>query len=470
MAVWSTLLVNAEHGWGPFSWTSRLLLRGVLIGLVAVVPARAQDQRPEDNWPMWRGPLGTGAAPHADPPVEWNEDTNVRWKRALPGLGHSSPVVWGDRIFLTTAIPVGAALPPRHSRAPGAHDNLPVTHKQKFVVLAVDRSDGSIAWQQPVHEELPHEGWHHTASAASISPVTDGRHVIASFGSYGVYCLDVDGNVVWQKQLGKMQIKHGHGESSAPALHGDTLIVNWDQETGSFIAAFDKATGDEKWRMPRDEETSWSSPIVIEHAGQPQVVVSGTNRIRGYDLETGQVLWECGGLSSNIVASPVYEDGMVFAGSSYEKRALLAIRLDGARGDVTGTRQVAWSRSERTPYVPSPLLYDGALYFLYHYQGVLSRVVAQTGEEPTGPFRLPEITDVYSSPVAAAGRVYITDREGTTLVMSAGEHPRTVARNRLDDQFSASAALAGSELFLRGEKSLYCLADEASSTAAHGGE
>jgi hypothetical protein len=164
---------------------------------------------------------------------------------------------------------------------------------------------------------------------------------------------------------------------------------------------------------------------VIEHQGRPQVVVSGTNRIRSYELETGHVLWECGGLSSNIVASPVYDDGMVFAGSSYESRALLAIRLDGARGDVTGTSQVAWSRSERTPYVPSPLLYEGALYFLYHYQGVLSRVAAKTGYEPTGPFRLPEITDIYSSPVAAFGRLYITDREGTTLVMSSQENPQS---------------------------------------------
>ena len=443
-----------------------VLCSAVLLGLLAVVPAQAQGQRREDHWPMWRGPLGAGAAPHADPPIEWNEDTNIRWKTALPGLGHSSPVVWGDRIFLTTAIPVGPALPPRHSRSPGAHDNLPVTHKQQFVVLAVDRSDGSIAWQQPVHEELPHEGWHYTASAASNSPVTDGRHVIASFGSYGVYCLDMDGNEVWSKQLGKMQIKHGHGESSTPALSGNTVIVNWDQETGSFIVALDKQTGDEKWRQPRDEETSWSSPIVIEHQGQPQVVVSGTTRIRAYEPETGRVLWECGGLSSNIVASPVYGDGMVFAGSSYETRALLAIRLDGAAGDVTGTSQVAWSRNARTPYVPSPLLYDGALYFLYHYQGVLSRVAARTGEEPTGPFRLPEITDVYSSPVAAAGRVYVTDRDGTTLVISGDEDPRVLARNQLDDQFSASAALAGSELFLRGEKSLYCLADEASNAGA----
>jgi outer membrane protein assembly factor BamB len=194
-------------------------------------------------------------------------------------------------------------------------------------------------------------------------------------------------------------------------------------------------------------------------------VVSGTNRIRGYELDSGKVIWECGGLSSNVVASPVYGNGMVFAGSSYETRALLAINLNGARGDVTGTKQVVWSRRERTPYVPSPLLYDGGLYFLYHYQGVLSRVTARTGEEPTGPFRLTGITDVYSSPVAAAGRLYFTDREGTTLVMSGGEKPQALALNRLDDQFSASAALVGREMFLRGERFLYCLAEGGGDTS-----
>ncbi len=435
-----------------------MLLAGFLVAKSAFAQGGASADAVR-NWGAWRGPLGTGAAPDADPPIEWNEEKNVRWKTPLPGLGHSSPVVWGDRIFLTSAIPIGPELPARHSKAPGAHDNLPVTHQQQFVVLAVDRQDGSIAWQKPVHEELPHEGWHYTASAASISPVTDGERVFASFGSYGLYCLDVDGNVVWQKQLGKMQVKHGHGEASTPALYGDTLIVNWDQERDSFIVALDKATGEPRWRVLRDEETSWASPIVIEHKGRPQVVVSGTNRLRGYELDTGRVVWECGGLSSNIVASPVYDAGMVFAGSSYETRALLAINLNGARGDVTGTKQVVWSRRERTPYVPSPLLYEGGLYFLYHYQGVLSRVTARTGEEPTGPFRLTGITDVYSSPVAAAGRLYFTDREGTTLVMSSGERPQSLAFNRLDDQFSASAALVGREMFLRGERFLYCLAE-----------
>jgi outer membrane protein assembly factor BamB len=185
-----------------------------------------------------------------------------------------------------------------------------------------------------------------------------------------------------------------------------------------------------------------------------QLLISGTNRVRGYDLDNGQVIWECGGLSSNIVASPVSGDGMVFAGSSYDKRALLAIRLDGAAGDITGTDRIAWNRFRVTPYVPSPLLYDGGFYFLTHYQGTLSRVDARTGEERSGAFRLKGISDVYASPVAAAGRIYVTDRDGTTVIVSSGDVPRLLALNHRSEPISASAAIAGGQLFLRRKTSL----------------
>ena len=200
-------------------------------------------------------------------------------------------------------------------------------------------------------------------------------------------------------------------------------------------------------------------PIIVEHAGKPQVIVSGTTRIRGYDLASGEVLWECGGLSSNIVASPVYADGMVFAGSSYDKRELLAIRLDGAGGcHRFAARRLAAHRG--TPYVPSPLFYDGGLYFLSHYQGILTRVDARTGEDQPGPFRLEGIKDVYSSPVAAGGRIYVTDLTGATIVLKSGTAPRLLSLNHLSEPISASAAIAGRQLFLRGEKHLYSLADE----------
>jgi outer membrane protein assembly factor BamB len=415
----------------------------------------------QDNWPQWRGPLGTGVAPNARPPLEWDDTKNIRWKKELPGKGHSTPIVWGDRIFLTTAIPYGEPVPPRLPARPGAHDNLSLTRHHEFAVLAVNRRDGAILWQRTVHKGLPHEAGHVTASLASASPVTDGERVYAFFGSYGLYCLDADGKLLWQKSLGQMHSKHGHGEGSSPALYGETLIVNWDHEEQSFVVALDKRTGEQRWRVSRPEDTSWATPIVVEHAGNAQVVVPGTNRVRGYDLADGTVLWECGGLSSNIVASPVTANGFVYAGSSYDTRNLLAIRLDGAKGDITGTKQVVWSRTRGAPYVPSPVLYGDSLYTLQHYQGVISRIDVLTGKDDGGPFRLGAISDVYASPVGAAGRIYVTSREGVTQVMSHGEKvPRILAVNRLDDSFSASAAIAGREMFLRGERFLYCIAEE----------
>jgi outer membrane protein assembly factor BamB len=415
-----------------------------------------------NNWPHWRGPIQTGVASAADPPLTWNEadGKNIRWKTEIPGRGHSTPIVWGDRIFLTTAVQVGNALPPRPSTAPGNHDNLPVTHRHRFMALAVDRTSGKILWQKSLREAVPHEQGHYTGSLASNSPVTDGEHLFVFFGSFGLYCLDLDGNLVWKTDFGSMQSLHGHGEGSSPVLYKETLVVNWDHEGQSFVVALDKRTGNERWRVERNEVTSWASPIIIEHDGKPQLIVSGTSRVRGYDLAGGKVIWECGGLSSNIVASPVSADGMVFAGSSYDKRALLAIRLDGASGDITTTDRVAWRRIRGTPYVPSPLLYEGGLYFLTHYQGILSRVEAQTGQDQPGAFRLDGIKNIYASPVAAAERVYITDLDGTTLVIKSGAAPRVLALNRLSEPISASAAIAGRQLFLRGEKHLYCLEEK----------
>ena len=440
---------------------NHFLCGSILFGLL-VVPARAEEVPLAvdrmNQWPQWRGPLGTGVAPNAEPPLVWSDTRNVRWRTALPGVGHSTPVVWGDRIFLTTALPYGPDLEPRYSGASGAHDNVPVTRRHEFVVLAIDRSDGKIRWRSTVNKALPHEGGHYTGSQASASPVTDGEHLFAFFGSRGLYCLDMDGNVRWEKNLGRMHSKHGHGEGSSPVLSGDLIIVNWDHEGQSFVAAFEKESGRERWKVNRHEVTSWATPIVVAHEGRQQLIVSGTRRVCAYDLVRGQVIWECGGLSANIVASPVSAQGMVFVGSSYQKRALLAIRLDGARGDITDTDHVVWTRFQGTPYVPSPLLYGDALYFLRHYQGVLTRVDTVTGRERPGPIRLGAIRNVYASPVGAADRVYITDLEGTTTVISHDDIPRVLAVNRLPDQFSASAAVVGRELLLRGQTHLYCIA------------
>jgi len=429
----------------------------------APTPPSSRPDAATRGWAQWRGPLATGVAPQADPPVTWGEGQNVRWKSALPGKGHSSPVLWEERVFVTTAVPVGETLDPIFDDAPGTHDSVPVTQRQRFLALALDRRDGKILWQTTLAEDLPHEGGHVTGSYASASPATDGEVLIAPFGSRGLFALDLAGKVLWKQDLGHMATKHAHGEGSTPLLVGEFVVQVWDHEGDSFVAAFDRKTGAERWRVARDEKTSWASPIAVTREGRTQVVVSGTNRIRAYALESGAVLWQCGGLSSNVVCSPVSADGLLFAGSSYESQALLAIDLARARGEITGTEAVLWTRRRATPYVPSLLLVEDTLYFLHHYQGFLARVAARTGIESGRPFRLEGLGNVYASPVSAAGRVYVTDLNGLTLVLrhvAAGSGELEVlARNQLDDSFSASAALDGRELFLRGEQFLYCLAE-----------
>jgi outer membrane protein assembly factor BamB len=449
-----------------------VLLGGIGIGMtdwLAEVSAETPEDRASrpgggetnaaDQWPQWRGPLANGVAPRGNPPVEWSEMKNVRWKLALPGKGHSTPAIWSDLVFVTTAVPFGEASPPKLSGAPGGHDEVPITHRHKFMVFAVDRRNGKIVWERTMREEVPHQGGHRTASLASSSPITDGERVYANFGSWGLYCLDLKGEVVWQKDFGQLDTMHGHGEGSSPVLHGESLIVNWDHEGDSFLVALDRKSGRQLWKTARGRASSWTTPLVVEHGGQTQVIVSGSERLRAYDAADGKLLWECGGLSvENVVASPVAGHGLVFTGSTYDNPGMLAIRLEGAKGDITGTKQVAWHRRRGAPYVPSPLLYGDALYFLYHYQGMITRVDARTGEDKPGAFRLPGMHNVFASPVAAAGRVYITSREGLTVVLKDGDALEVVAQNRLDDQFSASAAVAGDALFLRGEKHLYCIA------------
>lgn len=442
--------------------TKFLKLLFCLIACAGGVATAADAPAPQSgNWPHWRGPMMNGSSSSANPPVIWSENKNVRWKTPLPGLGHSTPVIWGDKLFLTSARPVGEPLEkPIADSAPGAHDNYPVTNRYEFIVLAVDRNDGRILWEKQVHQALPHDGAHYTASLASQSPTVDADHVYAFFGSYGLYCLTHDGESVWQKSFGRMHSKHGHGEGSSPALSGESLVINWDHEEQSFVVALDKLTGKEQWKVKRDELTSWASPIIVQQDGRDQVIVNGTQRVRGYDLKTGGVIWECGGLSANVVASPVAGNGIVIAGSSYEKQAMMAVRLVGANGDLTGTDSVLWTRNRSTPYVPSPLLYGDVVYFLRHYQNVLSRVDIETGKDDGGPFRLGELRNIYSSPIGAADRIYVTSREGLTIVISHSREPGMLAINRLEDQFSASAVPAGNSLFLRGEKFLYRLAED----------
>jgi outer membrane protein assembly factor BamB len=418
-----------------------------------------------DQWAQWRGPEATGYAPRAQPLTEWGETRNVRWKVDLDGKSHSSPIVVGDLVVIQTAVPVGPEQPPVYDQAPGVHDSVPVTRRFEYRVETRNRTDGRLRWRKVVREAFPHEGGHTTGSPASNSPVSDGERIFAFFGSRGLHAMNLAGDVAWQRDLGRMQTLHAHGEGSSPVLAGDLVIVCWDHEGDSYLFAFDQRNGEPKWKVARDEKTSWSTPLVVEQDGLHQVIVSATKRVRGYDWRTGAAIWECAGLTENVVSSPIYSQGLLIAGNSYYRQAMLAVRLAGASGDVTATEHVVWRLGKMTPYVSSPLLYGNTLYFLQHNQNVLMRLDPATGRARGEPLRLGEIRDfIFSSPVGAAGRIYVTGRDGTTVVLSHSAENEVRAVNHLNDSFSASPALAGTEIYLRGERFLYCLAEKPAGT------
>lgn len=408
-------------------------------------------------WPQWRGPLGTGAAPHARPPLEWSETKNVRFKVEVPGLGSSSPIVWGDLVIVTTAVPIARALPRADAtRPPGGHPAVSApASAQAFEVLAYQRADGKLRWRRTVREEFPHEGTHKDGTFASASAVTDGARIYAFFGSRGLYALDMNGRIAWQKDLGDMTVKLGFGEGASPALHGDRLVVTWDHEGDSFLAAFDTRTGREVWRTPRAEKTTWATPVVVVH-GEPQVVTAASNRVRAYGLDDGKLLWDAPGLTPNTIPTPVHGGGLVYLTAGFRGNALMAVKLAEAKGDLAAGPAIAWRYDKDTPYVPSPLLYGGGLYFLKHNSGILTRLDARTGEKHFTE-RVATLENVYASPVAADGRVYVVDRGGTTAVLEAGPALRVLAVNTLDDGFDASPAIVEGTLYLRGRRHLYAI-------------
>ncbi len=459
--------------------------------------AEASASTPEQNWPQWRGPFQNGVAPSANPPTNWSETNNVKWKAKIPGTGSATPIIWDNRVFIQTAIPTGKRVEPKPAdnneqksqrnsqirrvsliaaEGPGRGPGEPrrpggpgggrggfggpkPDEVYQFALVCLDRETGKVLWQQVAREEVPHEGYRQNeGSFASPSGATDGQRVFAYFGSHGLYCYDLAGKLQWQQDLGKMRISMGFGEGSSPALSKDRLVVNWDNEDGSFITALDTTTGKTLWKEAREEKTSWSTPLIVEHDGKAQVVVTATRKIRSYDLATGKLIWECGGLTRNVIPSPVAEDGMVYCMSGFQGNALLAIRL-GREGDLTDTDAIVWKHNKSTPYVPSPLLYGDKLYFFAGNNGLLSCLNAKTGEPHFAAERIEALSGAYASPLGAAGRVYLAGRNGAVVVLKQSEKLELLATNQLEEKFDASPAAVGNELFLRGKEYLYCLGE-----------
>ncbi|MDQ3069974.1 MAG: PQQ-like beta-propeller repeat protein [Acidobacteriota bacterium] len=432
---------------------TRLPFLGVLVIAMAAAPA-AQRPAPVSHWQQWRGPAHTGVAPGAAP-LTWSDTANVAWKMEIPGRGFSSPIVWGDRVFVTTAVPIGApAAPAAATPAPqgrrGGGGAALVEHE--FKVMALDRASGKVVWQKTAAVATPHEAHHQMyGSFASNSPVTDGRRVYASFGSRGLFVYDMNGNEVWKKDFGvQLRMRLQFGEGAAPVLHGDRLIMLMDNESGSFLSMLNAATGKELWRTDRpDGMTNWSTPLVVEHNGVKQIVVSASAKVRSYAFETGKPIWEAAGLGQNTIPQPVHAGDHVLVMSGYRNPKLMAIRL-GREGDLTGTDAVTWTLDRGLSYTASPVLHEGVLYFITDTAQV-SAVKAATGEPLYQQVRLPKPYNIKASPVAAGGRIYFATEEGDVIVAKLGSASfEILATNTLADQsFIATPAIAGGELFLR---------------------
>jgi outer membrane protein assembly factor BamB len=441
----------------------------VLMGIILVFSnlffAAEKSSDYEKYWHQWRGPFMTGESPGGDPPLEWSETKNIKWKIAIPGTGHASPVIWGDQIFILTAVETDKVAKPAEESepAPQAHRGMPInrtTKIHKFVIFAINRHDGKILWERTVKEEVPQEGTHEMGSWASHSPVTDGEHVYAYFGSRGLFCFDMLGNLKWDRDFGQLNKRMNFGEGSSPALFGDRIIVNWDHEGQSFIIALDKKTGKDIWKVDRDERTSWATPLVVENNGKLQIITSASKLVRSYDFTTGELIWECSGMTLNAIPSPMEADGILHVMSGFRGNALLAIDLSKAKGNIVDSDAIVWKHDKDTSYAPSGLLFDNKLYFLKSNNGILSCFEAKNGKEYYSRQRLEGMGNVFASLVGVKDRVYVVGQKGTMYVIKHGPVFEVLAKNKLDDNFSASPAIVGSMLYLRGYKNLYCIEEK----------
>ena len=397
----------------------------------------------QSDWAYWRGPRADGMAIGAAP-LRWSDTENIRWKAAVPGKGASSPVVWGDRLFLTSAVPVSGN--PARSLV-----------EHRFVVLCYDRRTGARIWEQVARVATPHEPHHSIyGSFASNAPVTDGRHVYAFFGSRGLYAYTLDGRLAWQKDFGPLTMFMTFGEGAWTWLEGDALLVLLDHEGDSFLVVLDSATGRERWRVQRAGNTNWSGPYVTSVNGRKQIIVSASREVVGYDFETGRRIWWARGLGQNTIPQPVAANGLVFVMSGYRNPNLMAIRL-GREGDLTGTDAIVWQNARGNSYTASPVLHDGILYVLTD-TGMLSAFDAATGRPHYLQQRLPKPYSFKASPVGIDGRLYLASETDDVIVVRMGTSFEVLATNTLANQtFIATPAIIDGEIYLRGQNTLFAI-------------
>ena len=438
---------------------STLLLSTCLV-TTAVLPLTVHAQLPPSasaNWHHWRGPTTDGrSAVDAKPPLTRSATENVKWTADIPGQGTSTPIVWENQVFVLSARPTTrrAGQPPVK---PESSKTQPPDVYYRFSVSSFDRKTGDLVWQKMAVEEVPHEGHHPTHTYAGGSPTTDGQRLYVSFGSRGIFCYSLDGELIWRTDLGDMTTRYGWGEAVTPVVFGDSLIINWDQEHGSFITCLDAATGQPKWKTDRPGEvTSWNTPLVTQIDGRGIVVANGTGRVRAYDLSDGTEIWSCSGQTVNAIPSPVRHDNFVVAMSGYRGAAAFTIPLNSS-GDVAASKAWRWKYSKGTPYVPSPVISGNRIFFTGGNRDILTTLDVDTGQPVAEPKRLTGLGNAYASPIATNGHLYLLGRDGTCVVMKEDEPLTVVAVNRMNDATDASPVAVGNQLFLRSWTKLYCV-------------
>lgn len=438
----------------------RTALVALAVGLGAVLSPPAQADL---DWPSFRGPHASGVADGQDLPATWNAATgeHVRWQRQIPGLAHSSPVVAGGRVFVTTAVSsrADATFRPGLYGDGDASDDRSV---HKWIVMALDAATGDIVWERVAYEGEPREKRHIKSTYASSTPATDGEVVVAFFGSQGLYAYSVDGNLLWKQDLGRLDVgaydipSYEWGTASSPVMHDGRVIVQVDTSYDDFLAAFDAKTGREIWRTTRDELPSWGTPTIVTNGGRTEVVTNSSNYVYGYDFDTGRELWRLGGSSQITAPTPLFTpDAIILASGRRPVAPILAVK-PGATGDITDTAQVLWQKVQRGPYMPTPLIYGDQLYVLNN-NGIFDSYDYRTGEEVYRSRLLHQGSGFSASMVASDGRLFASSEDGDVFVVKTGPVFEEIARNAMGEPIMATPAIAGGTLFIRGQRTLWAI-------------
>ncbi len=448
---------------------NRLFLVIVLLFSPAIVFLQTTEKTASTNWPSFRGPHACGVADGQNLPETWNGETmeNIRWKTRIPGLAHSSPIVWDNQIFVTSAISSRGDSTFRHGLY-GDGDASDDRSVQRWVVYCLDRKTGAIRWERIAHEGVPIDKRHIKATYANSTPATDGRYVVALFGSEGLYAFDMKGELLWKKDLGRHDMgaydapDYEWGSASSPIIYNDLVIVQCDTQNEDFLIACEVKTGETVWKTQRDELPSWGTPTIYPGKDRTELITNASNFIRGYNPKTGEELWRLGGSSQITAPTPIFSDDLIIVASGRRpEKPIFAIRA-GANGDITlpanqtSNEYVVWSNQGRGPYMPTPIIYKDHLYVLQN-QGIFDCFDLRTGAEVYRE-RIAHVGGGFSaSPVAADDRLYLSGEDGQIFVIKAGSKFELLAKNEIGELLMATPALSEGRMFLRGKDHLFAI-------------